>query len=78
MITQYIPNTPSGSTANVKAKGRWENGRWNLEFARKLDTNYPDDTAFDIQKDYKMGLAPFDHTGDMDMASGKFKLRFKK
>lgn len=76
-IVQYLANTPQGSTADVKAKGVWKDGRWTLEFARRLDTNNADDTAFNVTKSYAMGLAPFDHTGSMDKASGQLILIFK-
>jgi len=41
--TQYIPKMPEGSRADVKAKGVWNNNRWTIEFARKLDTGNDDD-----------------------------------
>lgn len=37
-VPQYTPGNPSGSTADVRAKGVWANGRWTLEFERRLDT----------------------------------------
>ena len=38
--------TPSGSGADVAAKGDWKAGNWHLEFARVLSTGSPDDVAF--------------------------------
>lgn len=38
--------TPSGSAADVAAKGVWKGGHWNLEFARAMSTGNKDDTAF--------------------------------
>ncbi len=78
-IAQYVTNIiPKGSSADVRAKGVWKDGRWTLEFARKLNTFNSDDTVFDIRKKYSMGLAPFNHTGDMDKSSGQLILTFKK
>lgn len=37
---------PSGSVADVLAKGRWAQGRWSLEMSRKLATGNADDAAF--------------------------------
>jgi DMSO reductase family type II enzyme heme b subunit len=34
---------PSGSVADVQAKGTWRNGHWHLEMARRLDTGQADD-----------------------------------
>ncbi len=75
-LPQYTPGNPSGSTADVRAKGVWANGRWTLEFERRLDTGNPDDMAFDLARSYKMALATFDRTGEMDKASGLIELKF--
>jgi hypothetical protein len=77
-LPQYVPGAPRGSAADVRAKGVWANGRWTLEFERRLDTGNPDDTAFDLARSYKMALATFDRTGEMDKASGLIELSFRK
>lgn len=38
--------TPSGSAADVAAKGEWKAGHWQLEFSRALDTGHDDDVVF--------------------------------
>ncbi len=75
-VVQYLPGQPSDSAADVRAKGRWSSGVWTLEFSRRLDTGHPDDTAFELGRRYKMALAAFDHTGDMDKASEVIELSF--
>ncbi len=75
-VPQYVPGTPRGSTADVRAKGRWSDGRWTLELERALDTGQADDTRFDLARSYRMALAVFDHTGDMDKATGVIELEF--
>lgn len=45
-VQQYLPGTPLGSAADVGAKGKWADGWWTLEFARRLDTGEADDTTF--------------------------------
>ena len=75
-VPQYSPGTPSGSAADVRAKGVWASGRWTLEIERRLVTGQPDDTAFDLTRSYKMALATFDRTGEMDKASGLIELKF--
>ncbi len=74
-VVQYLPSSPSGSAADVRAKGVWKEGRWTLEFGRKLDTGSPnDDTVFELSQPCKMALSTFNHTGDMDKASGVIEL----
>ncbi|MCI0536323.1 MAG: ethylbenzene dehydrogenase-related protein [Verrucomicrobiales bacterium] len=45
-VPQYLHGTPTGSAADVQAKGAWAGGKWTLELARKLDTGNADDTKF--------------------------------
>ncbi|MBI4613478.1 MAG: DUF1259 domain-containing protein [Planctomycetes bacterium] len=75
-VPQYLPGTPSGSAADVRAKGVWADGWWTLELERKLDTGHADDTAFDTELVYRMAVAAHDRTGDMDKASGAIELAF--
>ncbi|MEE8550939.1 MAG: ethylbenzene dehydrogenase-related protein [Gemmatimonadota bacterium] len=77
-IAQYGPGTPTGSAADVRAKGSWAKGRWTLELSRRLNTGHTDDTAFDLGQSYRMAVAAFDRTGDMDKASGVIELSFAK
>jgi hypothetical protein len=73
-VPQYLAGTPTGSAADVKAKGTWANGAWTLELERKLDTGNADDTKFEVGRTYKMAVGAHDRTGDMDKASGAFEL----
>lgn len=75
-VPRYSAGIPSGSAADVKAKGRWASGRWTLELARPLSTANADDTQFDTKRSYRMGVATFDKTGEMDKASGVLVLAF--
>ena len=75
-VPQYLPGTPSGSAADVRAKGAWSDGWWTLELERKLSTGYPDDTEFDPKRTYKLAVSAHDRTGDMDKASGVIELAF--
>jgi hypothetical protein len=78
MVPQFVTTTPTGSAADVQAKGQWAKGRWTIELARRLDTKQADDTAFDPSKSYQMSAAVFDHTGDMDKATDAITLSFAK
>ncbi len=77
-VPRYLPGTPSGSAADVQAKGAWLAGKWSVEFARKLDTGQADDTAFDPSRSYRMAVSVHDRTGEMDKASGAVVLSFRK
>lgn len=77
-LPQYLHGTPTGSAADVRAKGAWADGKWTLEFARKLDTGNPDDTRFDTARTYKFAVGVHHDTGDMDKATGVIELSFGK
>lgn len=65
IMPKYIlTSNPQGSIADVHCKGIWQNGKWNLEIRRKLNTAHPDDVIFAQGKAIKAGLAIFDHSGD--------------
>ena len=75
-VPQYEPGIPSGSTADLRAKGEWADSRWTLEHGRRLDTGNADDTPFNPSRSYKMALATFDQIDAMDKASGVIVLSF--
>jgi hypothetical protein len=76
-VPQYLAGTPTGSAADVHAKGAWKDGSWVLELARKLDTGHADDTRFDPAHSYRFAVGTQDRTGDMDKASGIIELTFR-
>lgn len=73
----YSIGEPSGGVADVRAKGKWEHGRWTVEFMRKLSTGQPDDTVFRPAKAYAMAVAVQNQTGDMGEASSVIRLGFE-
>jgi hypothetical protein len=77
-VPQYLHGIPTGSAADVQAKGAWADGKWTLEFARKLNTGHADDTTFDSSRSYKLAVGVHNDTGDMDKASGVIELSFGK
>ncbi|MBI4806157.1 MAG: hypothetical protein HY795_13055 [Desulfovibrio sp.] len=54
---------PSGSRADIRAKGHWQNGKWTVTFARKLVTGHADDVAFSLDKAYPFGISRFEIAG---------------
>ena len=78
VLPAYAIRNPAGSGADVRAKGKWENGYWTVELLRKLNTGHPDDTAFDPARTYTMAVAVQDRTGDMDKSSAIVRLGFER
>lgn len=65
VMPKYVLNpNPTGSVADVKAKGTWHNQQWHLELKRKLDTGNPDDVLFSLGQKVLAGIAVFDNSGD--------------
>jgi hypothetical protein len=77
-VPQYLAGSPTGSAADVKAKGAWKDGRWTLEFERRLDTGHADDRAFDGKRSCAMAVGTHDRTGEMDKASEAIELFFEE
>ena len=77
IMPRYEVNlSATGSIADVKAKGVWQNGRWHLEMSRKLDTGNPDDAVIPKVGQIEIAVAAFN---DVDMrdhsTSGKITLQ---
>ncbi len=62
-IPALIAKQITGDPADIKAKGKWENGVWTLEISRKLKTSSDKDVQFDdLAKTYSFGVAAFDNS----------------
>ena len=59
----YAGREPLGSRADVRALGHWADGRWTIEFGRKLNTGHDDDVQFVPQRRYLFGIARFEVAG---------------
>jgi hypothetical protein len=70
VVLQYQPQKPTGSAADVQAKGEWAAGKWTVEFKRKLNTGHKDDTVFAPGKSCSFAVATFDKSekGDHDVS----------
>lgn len=55
--------TPTGSRADIMAKGIWKDGKWTIEFQRALDTKHSDDLQFDTAKRYYFGVSRYEIAG---------------
>ena len=63
-VPMFENRAPEGSRADVRAKGRWDAGRWTIEFARALDTGHDDDIAFSVRGRYLFGVACYEMSFD--------------
>ena len=63
IVPKYINRVPMGSRADVRAKGVWSDGFWNIEFGRYLQTNHPDDVQFNTKLNYLFGLSRHEIAG---------------
>lgn len=55
---------PTGSRADIKAKGVWRDGEWTIEFKRALNTGHDDDLALEVNKTYTLGVSRFEIAGN--------------
>jgi hypothetical protein len=62
-LSRFSYQQPTGSAADIKAKGRWQEGIWTIEFSRALHTGYPDDVQFDPNKEYIFGVSRYEIAG---------------
>lgn len=66
-MPHFASQMPSGSRADIRAKGIWSDGVWTIEFHRALDTGHEDDVRFDIHRGYQFGVSRYEIAGrDID------------
>lgn len=70
-IPRYIPRTPSGSMADVAAKGSWKDGYWTVEFSRRLSTGDPVDAVLAPGRDIFFSVAVFNSREGIDHSTSK-------
>jgi len=69
-VPGYILQRPIGDRGNVDAVGVWKDGKWGIEFRRKLNTGDENDVQFSLTEIYRFGIAVMDNTGGFE-AYGK-------
>jgi Ethylbenzene dehydrogenase len=62
-VLQFKNRIPSGSRADVKAKGVWSDNEWCIEFSRSLISGYDDDIQFDLSQQYFFGVSRYEIAG---------------
>lgn len=70
-IPRYIARTPSGSMADVMAKGFWKDGFWTVEFSRRLSSGDPADAVFLPGRDIFFSVAVFNSREGIDHSTSK-------
>ena len=62
-MPHFSHHKPTGSRADIQAKGQWHAGTWTLEFRRKLKTGYEDDVQFSANGKYQFGISRYEIAG---------------
>lgn len=62
-MPKYDFGMPTGSRADIKAKGSWVNGEWTIEFQRALNTDHSDDLQFNTDNKYFFGVSRYEIAG---------------
>lgn len=62
-VEGYELKLPTGSRADVAAKGVWKDGMWNVEFSRLLITKSADDVQLDRKRSYSLGISRYEIAG---------------
>jgi len=79
----YLLWVPSGSAADVRAKGDYRTNPakrfsiWQVEVRRPMITGFDDDVAFDPRREYTFTLAIFDQSSQLHSGSGPLRLKFQ-
>ena len=60
---RYKHRHPSGSRADIHAKGHWSDGFWTIEFQRKLMTGNTDDVQLNPSLSYDFGVSRYEIAG---------------
>jgi len=66
-VQSYSHRNPTGSRADIKAKGRWFNNKWTIEFSRALDTGNADDVRFRTNRQYQFGVSRYEIAGTREI-----------
>ena len=69
VLPRFMNVAPTGSAADIKAKGRWRGGKWTIEYGRALITGNDDDVLFDVKKTYQFGVSRYEIAG-LDIEPG--------
>ena len=60
VVDSFRSQTPSGSLADVRGKGRHDGKAWTLEMSRQFDTHHDDDTKLTPNDEVLCAIAVLD------------------
>lgn len=63
VVPRFKSRKPTLSRADIKAKGVWADGRWTIEFGRKLNTANQNDILLNPKKTYLFGVSRYEIAG---------------
>lgn len=66
-----VTENPTGSIADIQAKGVWKDGVWTLEIARKLDTGNKDDAVIPANGTIEFAIAAFNDVDGRDHSTSE-------
>ncbi|GAB6040728.1 ethylbenzene dehydrogenase-related protein [Endothiovibrio diazotrophicus] len=62
-IPGFTHRTPTGSRADVRAKGGWRDGTWTVELQRRLITGHDDDVPLAVGSETLLGVSRYEIAG---------------
>jgi len=62
-VAKFKLSPPSGSRADIRAKGFWKDGRWTVTYARKLVTGHTDDVPLTLDGSHSFGISRYEIAG---------------
>jgi hypothetical protein len=70
-LPRYGASIPTGSMADVTAKGAWREGVWTVELSRRLSTSDPADAVIGPGREIFFSIAVFDSREGIDHSTPK-------
>jgi hypothetical protein len=70
-VPGHVARTPTGSVADVAARGSWKDGFWSVEFSRRLSTGDSTDVALAPGRETFLSVAVFDGRESLDHSTSK-------
>jgi hypothetical protein len=70
-VPGHVERTPTGSVADVAARGSWKDGFWSVEFSRRLSTGDPSDVTLAAGRESFLSVAVFDGRESLDHSTSK-------
>jgi len=63
VMARFENREPTGSRADIHARGTWSDGYWTIEFSRALKTDHVDDVQLAVGGQYRFGVSRYEISG---------------